>query len=123
MPQIKVLLKRSTVWVRRTPTVVAYPQNYAEAVRLYQLAAGQGYAIAQHDLGAMYYNGEGVAQDYVRALMWFSLAASAETGAKAEQVAEVRDATARRMTPAQIAEAQRLTREWKPKTWEELRPE
>jgi TPR repeat protein len=40
------------------------PQDYAEAVRWYRLAAGQGNAKAQYNLGLMYYNGEGVPQDY-----------------------------------------------------------
>jgi hypothetical protein len=43
--------------------------------------------------------------------MWFNL--SAANGEK--QGAELRDALARRMTPAQIAEAQKLARQWKPK--------
>jgi uncharacterized protein len=43
------------------------PQDYAEAVKWFQLAADQGLAIAQNNLGAMYYNGQGVPQDYVQA--------------------------------------------------------
>ena len=65
---------------------------------------------AQFNLGAMYANGQGVPQDYVRAHMWFNLsAAQGNQGA-----AKNRDIAARRMTPAQIAEAQKLAREWKP---------
>ena len=36
------------------------PEDDAEAVRWYRLAAEQGYAMAQSFLGAMYANGEGV---------------------------------------------------------------
>jgi uncharacterized protein len=55
-----------------------------------------------------------VAQDYVRAHMWFNLAAaSAETGNNF--AAEYCDKLAAKMTPAQIADAQRLAREWKPR--------
>jgi hypothetical protein len=52
-----------------------------------------------------------VPQDYVTAHMWFNLAAASgdKTGA------EGRDMAAAKMTPAQIAEAQKLAREWKPK--------
>ncbi|NDH33360.1 MAG: sel1 repeat family protein, partial [Betaproteobacteria bacterium] len=46
-----------------------------EAVRWYQLAAHQGAAQAQHNLGVMYDKGEGVAQDYKEAVRWYLLAA------------------------------------------------
>jgi TPR repeat protein len=60
----------------------------------------------------MYDSGWGVPQDYVKAHMWFNLSA-----AQGEQdAAEDRDKVAQRMTSAQIAEAQKLAREWKPTT-------
>lgn len=86
------------------------PQDYPEAVKWFRLAADQGNAIAQYDLGIMYAEGRGVPQDYISAHMWFNLsAAQGNRGAVRN-----RDITARRMTPAQIAEAQKLAREWKP---------
>ena len=51
------------------------PQDYAEAVKWYRLAAEQGDALAQNNLGAMYDNGEGVPQDYAEAVKWYRLAA------------------------------------------------
>ena len=51
-------------------------------------------------------------QDYVLAHMWYNLAASRSTGEERKKSADLRDALARLMTPAQIAEAQRLAREW-----------
>ncbi len=39
-------------------------QDYVEAVRFYLLAAAQGYAHAQFNLGYMYQKGQGVAKDY-----------------------------------------------------------
>ena len=71
-------------------------------------AAEQGYALAQAGLGVMYDEGWGVQQDYVHAHMWLSLAV--EHGY--ETAKEGRDEVAAKMTPAQIAEAQRLAREW-----------
>ena len=59
----------------------------------------------------MYANGQGVTQDYVLAHMWFNLSA-AQGDADATKN---RDRVAGKMTPARIAEAQRLAREWKPK--------
>jgi hypothetical protein len=44
--------------------------------------------------------------------MWFNLAASRMTGEEREDAAELRDRVRSRMTPEQIAEAQRLAREW-----------
>jgi TPR repeat protein len=59
----------------------------------------------------MYDKGSGVTQDYLQAHMWFNLAA-----ARGEKTArEFRDSLAEKMTPEQIAEAQRTAREWKPK--------
>jgi hypothetical protein len=51
-------------------------QDYAEAVRLYSLAAAQGHAVAQSNLGLMFENGRGVAQDYAEAVRLYSLAAA-----------------------------------------------
>jgi len=59
-----------------------------------------------------YANGEGVPQDDVEAHKWRNLSASRATGDDREQAAESRDALAKLMTPAQLAKAQRLAREW-----------
>jgi len=85
--------------------------DYAEAMRLWRPLAEQGDALAQAMLGVMYDNGQGVPQDYVLAHMWFNLAAA--QGFDTAKAA--RDIAAERMTGSQIAEAQRLAREWKPK--------
>ena len=79
------------------------------------MAAEQGNAAAQYNIGVMYYKGQGVPQDYVQAHMWFNLAASRLEAEKRNEAVKNRDIIASRMTPAQIAEAQRLAREWKPK--------
>jgi len=94
------------------------PQDYAEAVKWYRLAADQGFTEAQHDLGVMYLNGQGVPQNYVLAHMWFNLAASqipASKKADRDIAVNDRDSVASKMTPEQIAEAQKLARDWKPK--------
>ena len=51
------------------------PQDYSEAVRWYRLAAEQGIASAQHNLGVAYDAGEGVPQDHSEAVRWYRLAA------------------------------------------------
>jgi uncharacterized protein len=93
------------------------PQDYAAAVRWFRLAADQGYTEAQYNLGVMYANGRGVPQDYVQAHTWFNLAASRFSPTakeNRENAVKNRDITASLMTPAQIAEAQKGAREWRP---------
>jgi hypothetical protein len=51
-------------------------QDDAEAVRLYSLAAEQGHATAQHNLGLMFECGTGVAQDRAEAIRWYRLSAA-----------------------------------------------
>src|SRR5829696_2697541 len=87
------------------------PQDYATAVSLFQKAAQQGDAEAQNNLGVMYEHGHGVPQDYVQAHMWFNLAASSLKPPEVDLAAKNRTAIAAMMTPAQIAEAQKLARE------------
>jgi TPR repeat protein len=87
-------------------------RDYATALRLIRPLAEQGDANAQYNLGVFYDNGLGVPQDRVRAYMWLNLAAMQGR----ESAATFRDLVARLMTPAQIAEAQKLAREWKPNT-------
>ena len=85
-------------------------QDNAEAVRLYREAAQQGYLDAQYNIGVMCAEGKGVMEDLVQAYMWFSLvAASGDSTAE-----KSREIIAARMTPSQIADAQRLAEEWKP---------
>lgn len=92
------------------------PQDYAQAVAWFRKAADQGSANGQSSLGLMYEAGWGVPQDYVLAHMWYNLAASRAVNDASKGVAAIyRDLVAAKMTPAQIAEAQRLAREWKPK--------
>jgi TPR repeat protein len=59
----------------------------------------------------MYESGSGVPRDYVMAHMWLSLAA----GAGNQDALQERGAVERNMTAAQIAEARKLARDWKPR--------
>lgn len=95
------------------------PQDDGEAAKWTRRAADQGHLYAQTALGGYYALGKGVPQDYVEAHKWYNLAASGSTLASnrrnRDNAIEMRDLVAARMTPAQIAEAQKLAREWKPK--------
>jgi uncharacterized protein len=81
-------------------------RNYAEAVKWYRKAAEQGYASAQDDLGICYANGEGVEQNYVEAYAWYNVASKTN-----KQAAEARDQIAKKMSPQQVANAQKRTTE------------
>ncbi len=84
------------------------PQDYAEAAKWYRKAADQGDALAQYSLGHMYKEGNGVPQDLALAHMWFNLlAGSGKALGRLD-----RDIVTSKMTPAQVAEPQRLAREW-----------
>ena len=85
-------------------------QDYTEARQWWEKAAAQGSASAQSDLALLYANGLGGSQNLVQAYMWYSLAA----GNGYEIATGYRNDLAKQMTPAQIAEAQQLAREWKP---------
>ncbi len=85
-------------------------EDYATAFTKFMKAAEAGNANAQYNLSAMYFNGLGVPKDYVRAHLWANLAASHG----GEDAIKRRDTIATFMIPHQIAEAQRLAREWKP---------
>lgn len=94
------------------------PQDNTKAVKWYRRAAGQGIPEAQVNLGIMYYKGRGVPQDYVLAHMWLNLAAArypASAKKTLNDAVRYQDLVGSLMTPAQIAEAERLAREWKPK--------
>ncbi len=95
-------------------------QELDEAAKWYRRAADQDVAIAQHAqllLGIMYHNGDGVSQDYVRAHKWYNLAASRFPESDSRAIAvDSRNYIASIVSPSELAEAQRLAREWQPVT-------
>ena len=93
-------------------------RDYVEAVNWYHKAADQGNPIAENDLGSCYANGNGVIRDYVQAYKWDNLA-SAQGVERAKLFLPILE---QRMTPEQIAEAQQLAREFKPRHTTELSP-
>ena len=86
-------------------------QDFEEATKWTRLAADQGYSAAQHNLGVSYYFGRGMVRDVVLAHMWFTLAATQGQKLSVKILVTIEYL----MTKDQIAEAQRLAREWKPK--------
>ena len=80
------------------------PENDAEAVKWYRLAAEQGRADAQYNLGVMYATGEGVPENYLSAYVWQSVSA-----AQGNQVAKDNiDIVKNLLTKKQVALGQSL---------------
>jgi TPR repeat protein len=90
-------------------------QNYVEALKWIEGSAELGYPKAQYHTGVMYKSGQGTPENNVLAYMWFSVAVSRSYYPENRKATAARHAVAAKMTPAEIAEAQRLAREWKPK--------
>jgi TPR repeat protein len=86
------------------------PQDVGLFVALTRRAAALGERNAQFAVGRLYLDGTGVPQDYVQAHLWSNLAASRGVAAAPKQ----RDEIAAKMTPQQIAEAQKLASAWRP---------
>jgi TPR repeat protein len=84
--------------------------DFATAMQIMRPLADQGHVTAQNVVGLLYYFNYG--GDYVSAYMWFNLAA-AQGNSFAEMF--LKD-TVDKMTPEQIAEAQKLARKWRPTT-------
>ena len=119
------------------------PKDNGEVFKWDWLAAEQGLAVAQFCLALLYDVEVGVWRDRVQVYMWLILFESKLSGAETElfdmlerkwlgpdccpadeltakNFAEAREDYADQLTAEQIAEAERLAREWRPKTWEEL---
>jgi TPR repeat protein len=81
-----------------------------EAVKWYRKAAEQGDDMAKFKLACCYADGEGVAQDLIIAYMWANLG-SASGNRFAVSAKEI---LSKKLNRDQIAEGQKLSREWKP---------
>ena len=95
------------------------PQDKAEAAKWFHRAADLGEARAQYNLGLFYAEGAAGVPDNVSAHLWFNLAAAhfpASATGDRDAAVNFRDLVARKMTRDQIAEAQKLAREWQPKS-------
>ena len=88
------------------------PQVYVTASDLYFQAAMRGNAFGQGMLGLMYDKGHGVPQDFVLAYKWLNLAAARSPKHERDYFLRLRNAVASKMSPAQIAEGQRLAMLW-----------
>ncbi len=89
-------------------------EDRVEAIKWFQKAAEKHSTAAQGMLGFCYFNGYGVAKDMVESYKWLNLAATGGNLA----AKQIRDAVVTEMTPVQIAEGERRSKEWIPKLTE-----
>ncbi len=87
------------------------PQDNALAMQWYRKAAEQGLPQAQVNLAIMYEEGQGVPVDNVQAYLWYALADSQGDGQAPQALQDV----AKKMTVAQVADAERQVKEYKAK--------
>ena len=93
------------------------PRDEAEAARWFRKAAEQGNATAQSNLGAMHAEGIGVPKDPVEAFAWYNTAVfhlSLQGEPALAELAEAmgtRDRLGETLSPAEIAAAQKRTKE------------
>jgi len=87
----------------------------AEAARWYRRGADGDDVRAQYEVGQMYFTGTGVTRDYASAYIWFSLAAGqAPLVDNRKGLLELRNIAGARMTPEEVADAERRVAAWKP---------
>ena len=79
---------------------------FETALKQWKPLAEGGNSVAQHNPGAMYYNGQGVLADFVIAHMWFNIAAANGN----EIGTENRDVIAEKMASEDISKAQAMAR-------------
>ncbi len=82
---------------------IGVPRDYAQAANLFRLAARQGYALAQTNLGALYSKGLGVTENSYKGYLWSIIAAAAGD----DQAMVNRDVTAGRLSTAERSAAER----------------
>ena len=84
------------------------PKDDSEAIRWFRLAAENGNTDAPYYLGVMFDKAEGIPTDYIQAYAWLNIAAA--KGSK--EAKTYRKNIVENMSSADIAEAQKLSREY-----------
>lgn len=92
------------------------PQDLERAAKWYEASAKQGQPSAQYNIATMYEEGVGVEADKVRAYMYYQLAIE---GGFPKFATEAIENLSRTMAAAEVKEATKLVRAFKPMTREE----
>ena len=100
---------------------IGLPKDFVQAERWYRASANQGDPYAQASLGLLYQFGKGVHADLVQALMWYEVAIARASPADRDSIIDLRNDIVTGMTPAQLAEAHRLARAFRPRVDNEIK--
>ncbi|MDP6589876.1 MAG: hypothetical protein QF666_10580, partial [Alphaproteobacteria bacterium] len=92
------------------------PANPIEALRWFLAAAMQEHVQARLNISRMYFDGDVVEQDFVQSLMWLELSNAPTESYPTQFYKDLVE----RLTAEQIAEAEKLAREWTPAQGEKL---
>lgn len=120
MNELELQRKKDELELQRKKNELAIQLDLAEAekeriIQKWLQLANKGNAYAQGNLALICETGYGVPQDYVEAHKWWNLAAAHATSKeKRDAILKLREQVAAKMTPAQLAEAQKRASEWKP---------
>jgi hypothetical protein len=104
---LAVLIARSDICVAQTIDASAFNSE----LKFLQVAADEGDAASQRALGLKYRDGIGVPKDRILAYSWLNVAAA--NGSRAAVVE--RDAMEKTLSAAQVAQAEAISRVWRPK--------
>ena len=88
-------------------------RDFSQAAKWFRMAAEQGDPDGQFRLGICFESGAGTDQNSTQAYMWYNLAAASKNKETAANARRNQAVLARRMSRDEIAEAQRMSREWK----------
>src|SRR5262249_40500934 len=88
--------------------------NRAEAMKWLLAATEQGLPRAQGKLAEMYADGLDAPGNNIKACAWFLLAATSLVGIHRHRAQSGYERVCSRLTPAELAEARRFARDWKP---------
>jgi hypothetical protein len=86
-------------------------QDFSKAAAWYRKAADQGYVPAESALGTLYAAGTGVQPDRVQAYFWYTLAANGKDDTAKRRMTALKA----RLTPEQLASAEKMAKDFKPK--------
>jgi TPR repeat protein len=90
-------------------------ENYVEAAIWYLLAAERGNVLAQARIGEMFFNGDGVPEDFAKAYVWLNMAINNLApgfDVLQKRLIGLRDTALSRLSREQISEAQRQSLQW-----------
>jgi TPR repeat protein len=100
----RMLMRKGVDWSGK----ITSRADVDEAIKWYARSADQGHGQAQIDLGRFCEKGELVTQDHAEAYKWYALAAKGNAGEATTVTGKAyRDGLVSRMTPAQLADAQK----------------